>query len=609
MKPKLPIGLQNLREMRTQGYVYVDKTAHVARLAEEGKYYFLARPRRFGKSLLVDTLAEAFAGSRELFEGLYLEQHWDWGRKYPVLRFDFGEGVLPDRALLDATLLDQLRLNSERYGLPWREEPVHLSLGRLVRNLREAAGQPVVLLVDEYDKPILDNLNEPDVARAMREVLKNFYSVLKGLDPHLKFVLLTGVSKFSKVSLFSGLNNLEDLTLDPRAATLCGYTQAELAGAFADYLDGVDLAEVRRWYNGYNFLGEPVYNPFDILLYLRHREFRPYWFETGTPTFLVELLRQRRFVIPEADDYWASEELLGAFEVDAIRTRGAAVPDRLRHRARAAGTPQRLLLPAGFSQPRSAGQPAPGGAAALRPQPARAAAGRRADVPGAGARRSRGSAPRLARLLRVHPPRLVPAQRPGRLRRLLGLAGLLPVRRPGGGDPGRGTWQSRPGGPGDRVSGPGVAAGIQGGRTGRRPAGAGANQGPGLPPPLRRPAGDPDRDGLQRGTAQPDRLRLGAGVSGPVSQNFCDPYKNASLYPISKRVVTQFHPIERRNPHGTPSITPPTLYILLILLSIFTLPAWAVLPTAGTWVTDQNKEFTISSSGVISGLTIAVWSS
>ena len=184
MKKKLPIGLQNLREMRTQGYVYLDKTAHVARLAEEGKYYFLARPRRFGKSLLVDTLAEAFAGSRDLFEGLYLERHWDWRRTYPVLRFDFSEGVLPDRALLDATLLDQLRLHHERYGLAWEEAPVHLALARLVRNLRQAAGQPVVLLVDEYDKPILDHLRNPDLARTMREGLRNFYSVIKSLVLH-----------------------------------------------------------------------------------------------------------------------------------------------------------------------------------------------------------------------------------------------------------------------------------------------------------------------------------------------------------------------------------------------------------------------------------------
>jgi hypothetical protein len=320
MKKKLPIGLQNLREMRTQGYVYVDKTAHVARLVEEGKYYFLARPRRFGKSLLVDTLAEAFAGSRELFEGLYLEQHWDWSQTYPVLRFDFSEGVLSDRALLDATLLDQLRLNHQRYGLAWEEAPVHLALARLVRNLRQAVGQPVVLLIDEYDKPILDHLRDPELARAMREGLRNFYSVIKSLDPHLKFVLLTGVSKFSKVSLFSGLNNLKDVTLDSRTATLCGYTHAELIDAFAEHLEGVDLAEVKRWYNGYNFLGEPVYNPFDILLYLDSRKFRPYWFETGTPTFLVELLAKRGFFTPNLVRLRTGLELLSTFDVDYIAT-------------------------------------------------------------------------------------------------------------------------------------------------------------------------------------------------------------------------------------------------------------------------------------------------
>ncbi len=317
MKKKLPIGLQNLREMRTQNYVYVDKTAHIARLADQGKYYFLARPRRFGKSLLVDTLAEAFSGSRELFTGLYLEKNWDWNQKYPVLRFDFSAGVLRNREELDATLLDQLRLNHQRHGLTWQEAPVHIALAQLVRNL-SAAGAPVVLLIDEYDKPILDNLTEPDVARAMREGLRNFYSVIKGLDAHLRFVLLTGVSKFTKVSLFSGLNNLKDVTLDPRTATVCGYTHEELLSAFAEYLDGVDLEEVRRWYNGYNFLGEPVYNPFDILLYLDNREFKPYWFETGTPTFLIDQLRTRQIYLPTLEGLWLEEELLGRFDVDGI---------------------------------------------------------------------------------------------------------------------------------------------------------------------------------------------------------------------------------------------------------------------------------------------------
>jgi hypothetical protein len=315
---KLPIGLQNLREMRTQGYAYVDKTFFVARLAEQGKYYFLARPRRFGKSLLVDTLAEAFAGNRELFEGLYLEQHWDWSLSYPVLRFDFSPGVLRSRAELDQRIIAQLDEHARSWSLDLERADIPSRFEELVLRLRESIGQPVVVLVDEYDKPILDNLQGPELARLMRDGLRNLYSVIKRLDPHLKFVLLTGVSKFSKVSLFSDLNNLEDITLDPRVATLCGYTEHEFTTTFADYLDGVEMAEVRRWYNGYQFLGEPVYNPFDILLYLRHRQFKPYWFETGTPTFLIELLRQRQVPIPMLEGSWASEDLLGAFDVEAI---------------------------------------------------------------------------------------------------------------------------------------------------------------------------------------------------------------------------------------------------------------------------------------------------
>ncbi|MDS4022259.1 MAG: AAA family ATPase [Candidatus Competibacter sp.] len=314
---KLPIGLQNLREMRTQGYAYVDKTPFVAQLAEQGKYYFLARPRRFGKSLFVDTLAEAFAGGRELFEGLYLEQHWDWGRQYPVLRFDFSPGVLRSREELDQRIVAQLDEQARRWGLDLRRDGIPNRFEELVLRLREAVERPIVVLVDEYDKPILDNLVTPEAAK-MRNGLRNFYSVIKSLDPHLKFVLLTGVSKFSKVSLFSDLNNLEDMTLDPRVATLCGYTHDEFTATFAEYLEGVDLEEVRRWYNGYNFLGEPVYNPFDILLYLRHRQFKAYWFETGTPTFLLTVLEQHQVTLADLDGVEVGERLLSRFDVERI---------------------------------------------------------------------------------------------------------------------------------------------------------------------------------------------------------------------------------------------------------------------------------------------------
>jgi hypothetical protein len=175
-----------------------------------------------------------------------------------------------------------------------------------------------VVLVDEYDKPILDNLEDPVLARRMRDSLRDFYAVLKDADAHLKFVFLTGVSKFSKVSLFSGLNQLEDLTLDARWSSLCGYTQQDLETVFAPELEGVDLAEVRRWYNGYNWGGEAVYNPFDVLLFLRHRKFQPYWFETGTPTFLVDLLARRGFYTPSLERLRSSLDFLSAFDVDRI---------------------------------------------------------------------------------------------------------------------------------------------------------------------------------------------------------------------------------------------------------------------------------------------------
>ena len=297
----------------------MDKTPLVTRLADEGKYYFLSRPRRFGKSLLVSTLAAAFAGQRELFAGLYLENHWDWNRRHPVISLDFGEGILSDTALLTATVAMQLDECAEAHGLPPPAAgPIHLRLHGLIRALHIAAGERVVVLVDEYDKPILDHLHQPERALELREGLRNLYSVFKSQDARLRFVLLTGVSKFSKVSLFSGLNNLKDITLDERFATICGYTQGELERTFVEWLDGVDLVEVRQWYNGYNFLGESVYNPFDVLLYLDNRQFRSYWFETGTPTFLINLLKARRYPLATLDALEVGENLLSSFDVGII---------------------------------------------------------------------------------------------------------------------------------------------------------------------------------------------------------------------------------------------------------------------------------------------------
>jgi len=318
MPKKLPIGIQSFEVIRTDNYYYVDKTTFVKRLVEEGKYFFLSRPRRFGKSLFLDTLRQAFLGRRELFRGLYLESNWDWEKSYPVIYISFGAGVIRSQEELLETFHSILRRHAEKCGISCREKLPNKRFEELILRLTEKYGEKAVVLIDEYDKPILDNINKPELAAEIREELKNFYSVLKDADPYLRFCFLTGVTKFSKVSIFSGLNNLEDITLNPEYATICGYTQKEFEAVFSDRLEGVDLAEVRRWYNGYNFLGDPVYNPFDILLFLRTYLFRPYWFETGTPSFLIKLLYQRRFFLPELENLEVGDEILESFDIDSL---------------------------------------------------------------------------------------------------------------------------------------------------------------------------------------------------------------------------------------------------------------------------------------------------
>lgn len=323
---KLPIGIQTFSDIREGGYYYVDKTPHIERLVNQNKYYFLSRPRRFGKSLLLDTLRCLFEGRQALFEGLHIHDNWDWQQHYPVIRISFANGVTQDRGELDRRIHYQLAKNSERLGLPaisYADIPD--AFAELIDVAHREYGQPVVILIDEYDKPILDNILKPERARELREGLKNLYSVLKDADPHLHFVLLTGVSKFSKVSLFSGLNNLNDITLDAPFSTICGYTDADIDTVFAPELPGLDREAIRQWYNGYRWGGREVvsvYNPFDALLLFQKREFAPYWFESATPTFLVDILKQRGVFTPSLDHWETEYELLSQFDVDQISTEG-----------------------------------------------------------------------------------------------------------------------------------------------------------------------------------------------------------------------------------------------------------------------------------------------
>ena len=318
-KRKLPIGIQTFREIREEGHYYADKTPHIEELIAQGKHYFLSRPRRFGKSLLLDTVKELFEGSEELFQGLRIHGRWDWQRRHPVVRLSFGSGDFSVAGAVAGRAAEELDAIASQHGVDLKGLSPEGRFARLLRAMHQSAGERVVVLVDEYDKPILDALGAPEVARANRSFLSGLYAVVKDCDAHIRFTLLTGVSKFSKVNLFSGLNNLRDITLDPRFATICGYTEGDLDTVFAPELEGLDRERVREWYNGYSWRGdERVYNPFDILLLFDSREYRAWWFETGTPTFLVDTLLRRGVNAFALDGLVADEVLLSSFDVDEI---------------------------------------------------------------------------------------------------------------------------------------------------------------------------------------------------------------------------------------------------------------------------------------------------
>ena len=241
-------------------------------------------------------------------------------RSPSVLRLSFGGGDFKVPGFLEANFQEKLtdierewRISSDHATAPGR-------FASLIAALHRQAGRPVVVLVDEYDKPILDALDEPDLARANRDFLRGVYSVIKDSDAHVRFTFLTGVSKFSKVSLFSGLNNLTDITLEPAYSAVCGYTEQDLDRVFSPELEDLDRNEVRHWYNGYSWLGETVYNPFDVLLLFRRREFGAYWFETGSPAFLVETLTRRGVSPVDLETVVGTDELLSAFDVEDIAT-------------------------------------------------------------------------------------------------------------------------------------------------------------------------------------------------------------------------------------------------------------------------------------------------
>ena len=315
----LPIGIQTFREIREAGHYYVDKTPHIERLVDDGKHFFLSRPRRFGKSLLLDTLKELFEGNEALFEGLAIHGNWDWSQRHPVVRLDFSHGDFSTPGHLHANVMAQLDSQEQAHGVEGRYDTAPERLGHLIEALHEREGKRTVLLIDDYDKPIIETLEEPKLARANLRYLSGLCSNVKYADAHIHFSLIAAVSKFSMASMFSGLNNLMDITLDPRYSSICGFTEADIETVFASELPGLDRALIRDWYHGYCWLGaERVYNPFAILLLFDSRAFKPHWFETATPAFLIETLFRRQVRSIDLDGMLATDELLSAFEVGAI---------------------------------------------------------------------------------------------------------------------------------------------------------------------------------------------------------------------------------------------------------------------------------------------------
>ncbi len=316
---RLPIGIQDFPTIRSEDFYYVDKTSLVRKLVDEGRHYFLSRPRRFGKSLLLDTLRSLFACHEPLFRGLDIHPHWDWSSSHPVVRLSF-DGKYNEPRDIERNILSQLAIIEHGAGLATGGASTGPErLQNVLYRLHGATGRPVVVLVDEYDKPILDVLHDPELATGNRDYLRGFYGIVKGSAEHVRFVFVTGVSMFSKVSLFSGLNNLKDISLDPRFATICGYREEDLDRVFGPELAGLDREQIRTWYNGYHWRGgERVYNPYDVLLLLDSREFRPYWFETGSPDFLFRMLMEKSVSPMELEGRLADMALVSKFDVGDI---------------------------------------------------------------------------------------------------------------------------------------------------------------------------------------------------------------------------------------------------------------------------------------------------
>ena len=327
---KYPIGIQNFGEVRRDGYAYVDKTALMYKMVSEGKYYFLSRPRRFGKSLLLSTLEAYFEGQKELFEGLAIaEKEKEW-KKYPVLHVDLNAKQYDSREALQEMLNMHLERWEKQYGDNYKDRSPEERLTHVIEAAYEKTGMPVVILVDEYDKPLTQNFDNEALQDELRGILKAFYGVMKSSDRYIKMGFLTGVTKFSKVSVFSDLNNIRDISMLPQFGSICGITEQEIHDHFDKDVEKLATANsmtkadcytaLRHQYDGYHFCENSpgMYNPFSLINTLANLRFSDYWFETGTPTLLVNLLKQTNFNLFNIEDEAVTAELLGS--IDSLRT-------------------------------------------------------------------------------------------------------------------------------------------------------------------------------------------------------------------------------------------------------------------------------------------------
>ena len=320
---KLPLGVQSFKDLREKGFLYVDKTEYLFRLANSSKVYFLSRPRRFGKSLFLSTLAAYFRGQKELFKGLYIEKieevqaaqenRTPW-QAYPVLYLDFNTENYNDEKSMHTILHTHLSQWEKQYESDTAEQTFSSRFKGIIQRAYQQTGKQVVILVDEYDKPLLQTVGvNEELNEHYRNTLKAFYSVIKTCDEYIRFAFLTGVTKFSKISIFSDLNNLRDISMEKQYAGLCGITQTELETNFQPDIQVLAdeqgltyqeaLAALKQWYDGYLFhpAGEGMYNPYSVLSALVKKEIKSYWFSTGTPTFLVNYLKEAHYYIPDLD--------------------------------------------------------------------------------------------------------------------------------------------------------------------------------------------------------------------------------------------------------------------------------------------------------------------